>query len=230
MEVFQEMSNAPASVTAVGLLLAIAVLLGFVVTVRDALQAYLQARMDGEGRTQIWIVLSKDWWLDEWFFDGAKRQRPKYRRPVVHRRLALYGHLESGPLWDKTLLVALIAIGWAKVSEWPGVWRNIAYSCLLVYIDDILVICKKELVQKQWKAIEKAIEFKDDPEPIGQFIGARCTLSEHDPKDHMAVRGLSISMCGHIKRMSEHFATEAVAMMISVRSVKTPPSSNECLH
>ena len=97
---FQEISNAPASFTGVRTLLAIAVLLGFDVTVRDALQAYLQARIDGEDRTQTWIELPKEWLPDEWFYDGAKRQRPKYKRSVVLRRLALYGHAESGPLWD----------------------------------------------------------------------------------------------------------------------------------
>lgn len=193
------MSNAPASFTAVRLLIAIAVLLGFIVTVRDALQAYLQARMDGEGRTQTWIELPKELWPDDRFHDGFKRQLPKYRRPVVHQRLALYGHPESGPLWDNVLFAALLATGWAKVVDWRGVWRNVDYSLLLVYIDDILMMCKKELVQKHWKSIEDAIAFKDAPEAIGQFVGTRYTLDEYDPKAPMAV-------------MSENFASDAIAM------------------
>lgn len=195
IELFHELGNAPVSFTSVRLMIAIAVLLGFVVTVRDALQAYLQARIDGDGRPQTWIEFPKEWWPDDWFYDGAKRQRPKYRRPVVHQRLALYGHPASGPLWDNVLFFALEKTGWAKVADWPGVRRNIDYSLLLVDIDDILMMCKEELVAKHWKAIEEAIEFKYDPGPIGQFIGARYILDEYDPTSPLWGLGKCLLTC-----------------------------------
>ena len=44
IDLFEEVSNAPASLTAIRCALAAAVLRGLTVTVRDALQAYLQAR------------------------------------------------------------------------------------------------------------------------------------------------------------------------------------------
>ena len=222
VELFQDISNALASSTAVRTLLAIAVLLGFEVTVRDALQAYLQARMDGNDRTQTWIELPKEWWPDEWFYDGAKRQQPKFKRPAVLQRSALYGHPESGPVWDNVLSTALVAANWTKVPEWPWIWRHAGWSLLFAYVDELFLACKRGMAAIHWKALDKAIEFKDAPEPIGQFIGAQYKLDEYDIKNRNATRGLSIDMCGYMRKMTEKFAADATTKKIALKCVKTP--------
>lgn len=102
-ELFEEMANAPASFTAIRCALAVVALKGFSVTIRDALQAYLQARISDNGRVETWVELPQDWWPAEWFADPATRAKPLYRRPVVKLILALHGHPESGPLWDQVL-------------------------------------------------------------------------------------------------------------------------------
>ena len=91
VDIYQEVSNAPASFTAIRCAVAAAVLTRKIVTVRDALQAFLQARINTPGRVPTWIELPQAWWPDEWFFDGKARKRPKYRRPLVLLTLALYG-------------------------------------------------------------------------------------------------------------------------------------------
>ena len=103
VDLFEEVSNAPASFTSIRCALATSILKKFDVEVRDALQAYLQARIDSAGRTETWCEIPREWWPDEWFVDGAKRQVPRFNRPVCKLVLALYGHPESGALWENKL-------------------------------------------------------------------------------------------------------------------------------
>eukprot|EP00972_Heterocapsa_arctica_P066995 9887226-Heterocapsa_arctica.AAC.1 len=78
--------------------LAAAAVTGMEPKVRDATQAYIQARIDGPRRPQTCVRLPKQWWPKEWYrADGA----PLYHDPVVLMRLALYGHPESRALWHK---------------------------------------------------------------------------------------------------------------------------------
>ena len=53
-DLFTEVANAPASFVAARCAMAAAVLTKKTVTFRDALQAYLQSRIDGPDRTQTW--------------------------------------------------------------------------------------------------------------------------------------------------------------------------------
>jgi hypothetical protein len=100
-QLFQEVANALASFVAARCTLAAAALKGLSVTLRDALHAFLQSRIDGKGRVQTYAELPRSWWPDSWFKDGAKRQIPRFKRPVVRMILCLYGHPESGPLLGK---------------------------------------------------------------------------------------------------------------------------------
>lgn len=56
-DLYEESSNTPASVVASRCALATAALTGKEATIRDAEQAYQQARVDGEGRVSTWIEL-----------------------------------------------------------------------------------------------------------------------------------------------------------------------------
>ena len=122
VDLYQEVSNAPASFTAIRSAVAVAILTRKKVTVRDALQAFLQAHINTPGRVPTWAELPQAWWPDEWFYDGATRKKPKYRRPVVLLILALYGHPEAGALWDALLVKILGSLGWKRIPEWPGVF------------------------------------------------------------------------------------------------------------
>ena len=58
-QLFQEVANAPASFVAARCTLAAAALKGLSVTFRDALQAFLQSRIDGKGRVKIYAELPR---------------------------------------------------------------------------------------------------------------------------------------------------------------------------
>ena len=101
IELYDEVSNAPASFTASRVVLGCAAVTKMRVSFRDALQAFLQAKIDTPERISTWVELPREWWPDSWFYDGAARQQPKYVRPHCRLKRALYGHPEAGALWEK---------------------------------------------------------------------------------------------------------------------------------
>ena len=60
-DIYEEVSNCPATFLGARCALGAKALLGHTPTLRDAEQAYLQARIDQEGRTQTWIELPEQW-------------------------------------------------------------------------------------------------------------------------------------------------------------------------
>ena len=125
--IYEEVSNAPATLAAARCMLAVAILLQLTVTFRDVAQAYLHAAISGEGRVPTLAELPESWWPDSWFYDGAARTQPRYTRPLVIMRKALYGHPESGHLWDAMFSGVLIGLAWRTVEGWAGVpcrWKH----------------------------------------------------------------------------------------------------------
>ena len=163
-ELYQEVSQTPAAMQTVRAALAVAALRGFTPKVRDATQAYLQSRIDTPGRPTTWVRLPKAWWPATW---GTK-----YRDPVVKLRLALYGHPESGALWDKHLGAILKALGWRKLEVHPGLWlHDVTKAILTVYVDDLMMASDPKDEAKLWKALEDKVEFGEQPSDIGKFLG-----------------------------------------------------------
>ena len=102
-DIFEDVSNAPASFAAARVAMAVAAMKGLSATLRDAETAYLQALIDTPTRTPTFVELPREWWPDSWFHDGPARMQPKYIRPHCRLLRALYGHPEAGALWEATL-------------------------------------------------------------------------------------------------------------------------------
>ena len=87
----------------------------------DAKKSYIQSFIDVPGRPRTWICLPKFLWPKSWFnADGS----PKYKDPVCVLKRALYGHPESGPIWDKMHKV-MRECGFLPVGEGsPGVFYH----------------------------------------------------------------------------------------------------------
>ena len=220
IDLFGEIRSSPAWFVAIRCALAAAVLKKFIATVRDALCAYLQADMFKPGRIETWVSLPQTYWPDIWFVDGAKRYIPKYHNPCVLLIKALYGHPESGALWEELLSGALNKEGWHSIPEWPGVWIHNDKSILVVYVDDLLLCCLPKDVKKHWSILDGAIEFKEDPEPIGKIIGARYTLDALNEKFSLAARSCAVDMCSDTKSMARRFV-EAIGSVLN-KAVGTP--------
>jgi hypothetical protein len=163
-ELFQEVSQAPAAMQTVRGALGIAALRGFEPKVRDATQAFIQSRIDGPDRPETWVRLPKQWWPDSW--------HGKFHDPVVKLRLALYGHPESGALWDKHLGKVLLDLGWRRVESHPGFWIHEGTGAIMtVYVDDLMMAAPADREAELWRQIEAKVEFGDPPTPIAKFLG-----------------------------------------------------------
>ena len=216
IDLLEGVSSAPASFTAIRCGLAAAVLRKLIVSsIRDALQACLQARINTPDRIPTWVELPEDWWPDAWYWDGAARQQPKYTRPMVLLILTLYGHPESGVSWEALLTKALKTRGWHSIPEWPGVFIHSDLSILVVYVDDLMLCAVPGMQAVHWKSIDEAIEFEDPPADIDRFIGAQYNLAQLNLMRRLQTQGGS-DMCHYVANMATRFSTESGLTLKSV--------------
>ena len=84
----------------------------------DAEQAYAQADLEG---AQTWVALPIEAWPGAWLDcrHGSER-RPKYQRPAVLLKKALYGHPDSGTYWEKHCKRAVGKAGFQPINNWPS--------------------------------------------------------------------------------------------------------------
>ena len=79
----------------------------------DAMQAYVQARLEG---TETWVEIPEEGWPEPWVMHG-----PPVERPCCRLIQALYGHPDSGTLWEQHADKELKIIGFEPVAEsWPS--------------------------------------------------------------------------------------------------------------
>jgi len=168
-DLFQEVATTPSTMASARVALGIGALRGYKASIRDAEKAYIQSFIKQPGRNSTWVALPKDWWPPDWFHkDGT----PKYKKPVVELIRSLYGHPESGALWDNYLKKHLKDLGWKPVDNNPGVWFHIASKAVLVvYVDDLLLVADPRVSDKLWDEIGKVIDFQDPAAPIVRYLG-----------------------------------------------------------
>ena len=117
---------------------------------RDAKKAYIQSSIDAPGRPRTWIRLPKFLWPKSWFnADGTA----EYKDPVRILKRALYGHPESGAIWDKKMHKVMKECGFLHVGEGsPGVFYNPFLGAeMIVYVDDFLLISPAKHEAQIWK-------------------------------------------------------------------------------
>ena len=96
-----------------------------------------------------------------------------FRDPVCPLRLALYGHPDSGGIWEKHCTKQLKSAGWVPVL--PDIWQSIFYHpeldlLLVVYVDDFKMAGPKDNLGKGWEGISKVLDM-DPAEPLGRYFG-----------------------------------------------------------
>ena len=141
-------------------------------TTRDAQQAYIQSYIEAPGRPRTWVRLPKSWWPKSWFnADGS----PKYHDLVCILMKSLYGHPESGALWDKKMHKCMKACGFVPLEGSPGFFHHPKHDVeVVVYVDDFLLIAPPHLEAKIWAMLEGDpghITFKDPAVPVDRYLG-----------------------------------------------------------
>ena len=128
----------------------------------DGKQAYTQALMQG---ILAWIRLPRNRWPKEWI--GV------FKDPVVLLSLDLYGHPDSGGLWQRHCEKALFAAGFHPLYPecWPSMfWHPRVRLLLGVYVDVFKMSGPSENIDAGWKLIASQIDM-DTPEDAGLYLG-----------------------------------------------------------
>ena len=159
---FNELGSSPASMEAAKLLDAFGSQPGFSKQQADAIQAYIQALFTG---VPTWLSLPRNRWPKDW--------EKKYWQPMVPMLLALYGHPDSGGIWENHLNSRVVKQGWKQIL--PDIWHSIFHhqelNCLLVvYVDDFKMAGPTANMEKAWASVKAAVNI-GDPEPYDRYFG-----------------------------------------------------------
>ena len=161
---FAELGSSPASMEAAKLLDAFGSQPGFSKAQADAIQAYIQALFTG---VPTWLSLPRNRWPEHW--------EKQFWQPMVPLVLALYGHPDSGGIWENHLNSRIGKEGWKQIL--PDIWQSIfyhaEYNCMLVvYVDDFKLAGPTENMDKAWASIKRAVNI-GDPEPYDRYFGCQ---------------------------------------------------------
>ena len=167
---FAELGSSPANMEAGKALDAYGSMPGNRTSQGDGKQAYTQALMQG---ILTWIRLPRNRWPKEWI--GV------YKDPVVLLILALYGHPDSGGLWQRHCEKALYAVGFHPLYPecWPSMFWHPKLKLLLgVYVDDFKMSGPSKNIDEGWKLISSQIDM-DTPEDAGRYLGCEHVFKQN---------------------------------------------------
>ena len=83
----------------------------------------------------------------------------------------MYSHPESGALLGKHLGKIVGSLGWVRQEVHPGLWLHTATGAILtVYVDDLMMAARLRDEAGLWGALEKVVEFGEQPTPIQKFL------------------------------------------------------------
>ena len=175
---FAELGSAPSTMEAAKAIDAYGAMPGNCTQQSDGRQAYTQALYKG---IKTWVRLPKYRWPKGW----AKM----FSDPVVQLILALYGHPDSGGLWEKHCEDILLSLRFRLIfpGAWPSVyWHPKLRLLLAVYVDDFKMSGPVENMAKGWSLISSKIDM-DPPTPVGRYLGCEHLVTEKvklSPKHH----------------------------------------------
>ena len=166
---YQEVGATPTSFATTQAAMAASALKGSRASLRDARKTYIQSDIDKPGRPRTWLRLPKSLWPKSWFnADGS----PKYHDPVVILRKSLYGHPESGPMWDKKMHQCMYQAGFLSLEGSPGFFYHPTFGVeCTVYVDDLVLIAPSSVEAEIWKTLDAVVEFKDPAVEVSRYLG-----------------------------------------------------------
>ena len=159
---FAELGSSPATMEAGKVVDAFGAQPGHCTEQADGKQAYTQSLMEG---TETWVEIPRNRWPKGW--EG------KYTRPAMLLRIALYGHPDSGGLWERHCEKMLFIVGFIMPDplNWPSMFYHPDLKLLLiVYVDDFKMSGPIDNVRKGWELIGQKIDL-DNPGKVGRYLG-----------------------------------------------------------
>ena len=214
---FQDLGNSPASFEASRWADFYGCLPGHAVKLADAIQAYIQAKLKGP---LCWVELPTDAWPPE-------VQYWKFRRPVVRLDKALYGHPDSGTMWEQHCDKKVQEIGFKPIGEeWPSMYFHDELKLLLViYVDDLKLAGPSENLAKGWEMLRTVLRIEPETD-LGLYLG--CVLSQGETQLHNGkkVKTITYNMEGLLKLSVEKYL-DIIGKDTKLKKVSTPSLPEE---
>ena len=214
---FQDLGNSPASFEASRWADFYGCLPGHAVKLADAIQAYIQAKLKGP---LCWVELPTDAWPPE-------IQYWKFRRPVVRLDKALYGHPDSGTMWEQHCDKKVQEIGFKPIGEeWPSMYFHDELKLLLViYVDDLKLAGPSENLAKGWEMLRTVLRIEPETD-LGLYLG--CILSQGETQLHNGkkVKTITYNMEGLLKLSVEKYL-DIIGKDTKLKKVSTPSLPEE---
>ena len=214
---FQDLGNSPATFEASRWADFYGCLPGHNVKLADAIQAYIQAKLTGP---PCWVELPEDAWPDDVNFK-------KFRRPVVRLVKALYGHPDSGTMWEQHCDQKVRELDFIPVGEeWPSMYFHKKLKLLLViYVDDLKLAGPEENLTKGWEMLRSKLNIEPETD-LGLYLG--CILRKGSSKLHdgTPVSTMTYDMEGLLKLSVEKYL-DIVGKDTKLKNVSTPSLPEE---
>ena len=214
---FQDLGNSPATFEAVrwadlnGLLPKHSVMLA------DAIRAYIQADLKGP---RFFVELPPEAW-PPWF------NLQDYRRPVVRLRKALYGHPDSGTMWEQHCDKAVKEVGFVAVGpEWPSTYYHKEMKLLLVvYVDDLKMAGPESSMKQGWTMLLSKLDLEPETD-LGLYLGCQLARGETKLKDGTKVSTIRYDMESFLEQSVQKYL-EIVGKDTVLKKVPTPSLPEE---
>ncbi len=212
---FQDLGNSPATFEAARWADFFGCLPGNSVQMAEAIQAYIQALLTGMA---CWVELPEDAWPD----DVLKRiKKLGLRRPMCRLRKALYGHPDSGTMWEKHCDTEVKGLEFDPVGpEWPGMYYHKKLQLLLViYVDDLKMAGPTQNLKKGWDMLRSKLRIEPETE-LGLYLGCMTKKGEASLHDGTKVKTVSYDMSDLLKMTVEKYL--GIVGERTLRRVATP--------
>ena len=206
---FQDLGSCPATMEASKAADFYGLAPGFAVEIADAVQAYIQAELTG---IPCWVCLPPEARPESW---------SRFERPVVPLLRALYGHPDSGTMWEVHCNNHVTSVGFQAVGEeWPSCYFHPQLRLfLVVYVDDFKMAGPKDNLDKGWSLIRKGLDI-EPPTPIGVYLG--CNHEEGTIKvGDIIARTMTYNMEDFLTSCVDRYL-ELAGDGVTLRTVATP--------
>ena len=214
---FQDLGNSPATFEASRWADFYGCLPGHGVKLADAIQACIQAILTGP---PCWVELPEDAWPDDIDFR-------KFRRPVVRLIRALYGHPDSGTMWEQHCDRKVRELDFLPVGEeWPSMYFHKKLQLLLViYVDDLKLAGPEENLAKGWEMLRSKLNIEPETD-LGLYLGSVLSKGSAKLYDGTPVSTMTSDMEGLLKLSVDRYL-EIVGKDTKVKHVSAPSLPEE---
>ncbi len=187
----------------------------------DAEQAYIQADLKGP---PTWVLLPEELWPADWYHDGEGRSQPKYHRPVVRLKEALYGHPDAGKYWELHCDACLREVGFQPIDSWSSCYHHKKLNLFLsVYVDDMKLSGPEGNLDRGWDLIRKFIRL-EKPTPLQLYLGCMHEEIKVPLPDGTVARGISYNMEQYLRAALDKYfkLVEKMGRPVKFKEAWTP--------